>query len=96
MKKVIKGVFIILFILFSVIFFNRKNNYYENENVIGEEAILQFEKDLKEGKEIIPSNYITPKKDYNNIASKIGLELSHMIELVVEKTLKKLLEYMMS
>ena len=96
MKKVIKGVFLTMFLLFCVVFFNRGNNTYENENIIKEEAILQFEKDLKEGKEIIPSHYITPKKDYNNVASCTALSISHMIEWVVDKTLKKLLDYMTS
>ncbi len=96
MKRAIKGVFLVFVILFCIVFFNRNNNYYENTNIIGEEAILRFEKDLKEGKEIVPSHYMTPRKDYNNRASQIGLGISHVIEKVVNKTLKKFLHYIAS
>ena len=94
MKKVIKGVFLTMFLLFCVVFFNRGNNTYENENVIKEEAIIQFEKDLKEGKEIVPSEYLIPEKDYQNKASSLGIKTSHLIEKVFKKGLKFLVRYL--
>lgn len=96
MKKTTKFIFILLLVLFSITFFNRSNNYYENTNVIGEDAIKQFEKDLKEGKEIIPKNYITPKKDYNNNICKYTLKTSKLIDFIFDKTLKRLLKYVAS
>ena len=92
MKKVIRGIVTILVILFLILFLNKNNNYYENEKILTEEAILQFEKDLEEGKELIPSNYITPRKDYDNKVSKLGRKCSNAIEKVVNKLLKKFLE----
>lgn len=81
-----------LCILFLIAFLNKNNNDYANENILTEEAIIRFEEDLKEGKKIVPSNYITPKKEYNNKASKIGLQASNLIEKVVNKLLKKFIE----
>ena len=91
MKKLIKPCFFILIILFVIIFLNR-NNENIGDNVLSEESIIRFEEDLKEGKEIIPSNYLTPKKDYQNKANKIGMKCSNMIEKAVNKVLQKLLD----
>lgn len=92
MKKTIKGIGLVLVVLFLVVFLNKNNNVYENEKVLTEEAISRFEEDLKSGKEIVPSNYITPKKDYNNKLCKIGLKCSSIIESVANKVLQKILE----
>ena len=90
----LKITFILLILLFLLLFINQNNNgYYENPNILTNEAIARFEKDLKEGKEIIPSNYITPEKDYNNRASKLGLKCSMLIEKVVNKVLRRLIDY---
>mgnify|MGYP003571241610 CR=1 FL=1 len=91
MKKLIKLIFMVLVVLFLILFLNKNNNYYENENILTQEAIIQFEQDLKEGKDIVPSNYITKKKDYNNKASIFGRKCSNLIEKGVNKVIKKLL-----
>lgn len=52
----------------------------ENKTVLTDEAIIRFEKDLKNGKKINPSDYIIKEKDYNNKACKIGLKISKIIE----------------
>lgn len=93
MKKIIKVLSLIIIVFFIIIYLNRNNNYYENKNILTNEAIERFEKDLKEGKEIIPSNYIEPEKNYNNKASKIVLKTSSIIETFVNKVIKKALEY---
>ena len=92
MKKIVKIVFLVIFVFFSIVFFSRGNISYENTNVIEKSAIMQFEKDLKDGKEIIPSHYITPRKDYSNRPSKFFFKISRGIEYVMNKTLKKLLK----
>lgn len=96
MKKVIKLSGIILVIFFIITYVNRNNNYYENKNILTNEAIARFEEDLKEGKEIIPSNYIEQEKDYNNKASIVALKTSSLIEKAVNKVLKKVLNYIAS
>ena len=93
MKKIIKVISLIIIVFFTITYLNRNNNYYENKNILTNEAIERFEKDLKEGKEIIPSNYIEPEKDYNNKVSKMVLKTSSIIEKFVNKVIKKVLEY---
>lgn len=78
-------------LLFLFTFLNMNNNTYDNEAVLTQEAILEFEKDLKEGKNLQPSYYIQPKKDYSNKACKIGMKCSKVIEDCVNKILRKLL-----
>ncbi len=92
MKKIVKILFIIVVVLFLITFINR-NNYYDNSNILSNNAIKQFEKDLQEGKNINPTNYIVKKKDYNNNLTRISLKISKIIETTFNKTLKKALKY---
>lgn len=95
MKNLLKGLFTITIILFLSLYFSKYNSdYYENKRILTEEAIAQFEKDLKEGKEINAKNYITEEKDYNNKASKIGIKMSNTIEKTFNKSLKYLMKYL--
>ena len=67
MKRIIKVLFIIILILFLSLYFSKyTNSFYENKKVLTDEAILQFEEDLKKGREIDSSNYLREEKDYNN------------------------------
>lgn len=89
MNKTIKLLGLILVIMFLSVYFSRYNNsYYENRNVLTEEAIIKFENDLKEGKEIDVNAYLKEEKDYNNKLSTIGIKTSNIIEKGFKKTLK--------
>ena len=95
MNKTIKIIGIVLFIMFLSVYFSRYNtNYYENRNVLTEEAIVKFEQDIKEGKDISINTYLKKEKDYNNKASTIGLKLSKGIEIGFKKSLKLLFKCM--
>ena len=95
MNKTIKIIGIVLFIMFLSVYFSRYNtNYYENRNVLTEEAIVKFEQDIKEGKDISINTYLKEEKDYNNKASTIGLKLSQGIEIGFKKSLKLLFKCM--
>lgn len=96
MKNLIKGVGIVVLILFFSLFFSRYNNYYENKKVLTDEAIERFERDLKDGKEIVASNYLEEEKNYNNKASKIGLKTSKAIEKTFNKGLGLIMKYLES
>ena len=51
MKRLIKLIGIILLIFFLALYLSSYNtSYYENKNILTEDAIKRFEKDLKEGK----------------------------------------------
>ena len=95
MNKTIKIIGIVLFVMFLSVYFSRYNtNYYENRNVLTEEAIVKFEQDIKEGKDISINTYLKEEKDYNNKASTIGLKLSQGIEIGFKKSLKLLFKCM--
>lgn len=94
MNRLLKiGVVIILIAFFSL-FLSRYNNYYENQKVLTDEAIKRFEQDLKDGKEIVASNYLKEEKNYNNKASKIGIKTSNFIEKSFDKGLSFLMNYL--
>lgn len=93
MNNGIKVLLLGIFILFLALYFGKyTTNYYENQKVLTDEAILKFEKDLKDGKEIIPENYIVKEKNYNNKISKIGIKTSKFIENSFHKILKFLIK----
>ena len=95
MNNIIKLFFLILCVFFLSLYFGRyTTDYYENKKVLTDEAIIQFEKDLKEGKEIVPSHYMTPEKNYQNKVSSFTLKTSHFIESVFRKGLKTLVRYL--
>ena len=89
MNNLLKFIFLGTIFFFLTLYYGKYTaNYYENKKVLTDEAILQFEKDLKEGKEIIPENYITKEKNYNNKISSLGIKLSKWIESTFHKALK--------
>ena len=95
MNKTIKIIGIVLFVMFLSVYFSRYNtNYYENRNVLTEEAIVKFEQDIKEGKDISINTYLKEEKDYNNKDSTIGLKLSQGIDIGFKKSLKLLFKCM--
>lgn len=94
MNKVFKFIGITIIILFLSLYFSKYNNeYYENKNDLTEEAIKKYEKDLKEGKNIIPSEYIPKEKDYNNKVSKMGMKASRLIEKIINSSVKYAVKY---
>ena len=89
MNKTLKIVGVLLVIMFLSVYFSRYNsNYYANQNVLTEEAIVKFEQDIKEGKDITVSSYLKEEKNYDNKLSEIGLKISNGIETGFKKGLK--------
>ena len=87
MNKTLKIVGVLLVIMFLSVYFSRYNsNYYQN--VLTEEAIVKFEQDIKEGKDITVSSYLKEEKNYDNKVSEIGLKISNTIEVGFKKGLK--------
>ena len=77
-KKIFHLFIWFLFLSFLVLYFAQANGYYEDLNnkkaSLTEEKIKEFEKDVKNGKEIKVENYIVNiKKDYSNKVSDFGL-----------------------
>ena len=95
MNNLLKGLILMFMIFFLALYFSRYNNeYYENKRILTEEAIIQYEKDLKEGKNIQVEKYLEVEKDYNNKVSKIGKKASKFIENAFRKGLKYAMKYL--
>ena len=95
MKRLIKLIGIILLIFFLALYLSSYNtSYYENKNILTEDAIKRFEKDLKEGKKINVNNYIEKEKSYNNKVSTYTLKLSNLIDKCINKSLRLVLKYL--
>ncbi len=94
-KKIFHGFIWFLFLSFLVLYFSQANGYYEDLNnkkaTLTEEKIKQFEKDVKDGKEIKVENYVVNmKKDYGNAVSNFGLYTSKTFAKYFQKGLNKI------
>lgn len=91
-KQLVKLIAIILVISFCSLYFTTLGGYYEynlsKKNILTEEAIARFEQDVKEGKQIIASNYIEESKDYGNKSSRLALKISNFISSSFDKIMK--------
>ena len=95
MNNVFKSIILVLIILFLSLYLGKYLNVYnENRNVLTDEAIARFEKDLKENKDINPRDYLPKEKNYNNKASQLGMSSSKTIEKGFKKVLKYFLSYL--
>ena len=95
-KDYFKIIFIILFVIFSCLYFMNIIGYYDinrNKAILTEEKIKEFEKDIKNGEYIDLNNYFEEnKKNYNNSFSNISLKISNGIDIFLNKGLKNTLE----
>ena len=94
MNKIIKITFLFLFIIFLALYFSRYNStLFENEVQLTNQAILQYEKDLKSGKIIDSKNYLPPKKNYSNRASILGEKASNLVDILFRKFLSSFKQF---
>ncbi len=93
--KVFNTIFIILLILFLTLYTSQATGYYNYEQhkkmVLTEEKMKQFEKDIKEGKNLSLENYLeNPIKNNQNKISRFGYQISynigHYTKLGIRKT----------
>lgn len=75
---------VVMVILFLVIYIGQGTGYYQvaenRKATLTSDAIKRFEEDVKEGKDIIASNYLVKEKNYNNNISIMGMKISEIIE----------------
>ena len=78
-----KILFLTLFLFFLVLYITQALGYYEynnrKTNIMTEESVKKFEKDIEEGKNIKASDYIKKENDYNNNISRFGLKVSNAV-----------------
>lgn len=83
-KKVASTIMLLLVILFLGLYVSQMTGYYQysesRKTTLTKNAIEQFEQDIKEGKEIHAGEYLEEQTDYNNLFSKIGMNVSKLIE----------------
>ena len=82
--KIFNTSFVVLLIVFLVLYLSQATGYYNYEQhkkmVLTEEKIKQFEKDIKDGKDLNLENYLdSPVKNYQNKMSGFGQNLSYNI-----------------
>ena len=95
MNKTGKMIFQILLILFFSLYISKYTvTDNENKKILTEKAILEYEQDLKEGKDITSKNYQIKEKNYNNKMSNLGRNLSKVIEKVFNKSFDTMIKYL--
>ncbi len=82
----------ILFIIYFSLYLMENLGYYNintKNKVLTEEAIKEFESDVKNGKSIDIKNYVGDNTNYKNFYSNMGYNISIGIDNVLNKGLKK-------
>lgn len=85
---------LILIVFLSLFMSKYTTEYNENKRILTEEAIIEYEKDLKDGKDIMAKKYVPEEKNYNNRAAKVGRKLSSMIEKVFHKGFQSFMRFL--
>ncbi len=83
-------IILILVFLFFVLYFMQASGYNEyaknKENMLTEEQIKEYEEDIAAGKDVTIKDYLNKDKvNYENNISKLGLDLSYLIESIFNK-----------
>lgn len=92
MKKTFKLGFIILIVIYMGLYFSYKNGYYVKKNeenmLLTEDKIREYENDLKNGIDISKKNYLDVKDTYDNKYTRFSLKISKKIESVFDHAMK--------
>lgn len=90
--KIFKLLVIILIVSFLGLYFAYSNGYYErslnNKVLLTNEKIEQFEKDLKNNKNISLNDYIKEEKSYATKTSNMSLKISTKLENILTGGIK--------
>ena len=82
-KNILRVFIFTMLILFTTLYITQALGYYEYSNYktnrLTEEAVEQFERDIKDGKQVKASDYIKKDNDYSNNISKLGIKASDMV-----------------
>ena len=97
-NKLLK-ILLFMFVGFLILTISKETGLYEyqvhNKTILTKEAMLKFENDVEKGKDVSINDYLESEyKDYSNIVSKTGSNLNKIIELFMNKGIKKTLKVM--
>ena len=82
----------VIFIIYISLYLMENLGYYNintKNKVLTEQAIIEFEKDVKNGKSIDIKNYVGDNTNYKNFYSNLGYNLSVGVDNILNKGLKK-------
>ena len=82
----------VLFLIYISLYMMDNLGYYNintKNKVLTEEAIKEFENDIKNGKSIDIKNYVGDTTNYKNFYSNLGYNLSVGVDNILNKGLKK-------
>ena len=87
----------LLFLAFLIMYISSETGYFEykahNRSVLTKEAMIQFEKDVADGKDVTLNDYkIDEYVDYSNLFSKIGSNIGYYTEKIMNNGIKKTLK----
>ena len=93
MKKNIVKVFIVfLIVAFLGLFYAYQNGYYRkvqgDKVILTNQKIEEFEKDIKDGKDITIEDYLEEEKDYSTNSTKLSLKISDKIADGIDRVIK--------
>ena len=92
MKKILKIILLVIIIVYIFLYISYKNGYYikrnEENTILTEEKIKEYENDLKNGVDVSKKNYIVVHENYSNNYSRTFLKVSEKIEKSFDKTIK--------
>lgn len=94
-NRIFRYLFVLSFIAFLTLYLSQATGYYEFENhqknALTEEQIKNFEKDVRDGKNIKIEDYIEKTHiSYSNKASKMGQKVSETINGGVKTGIEQL------
>lgn len=92
MKNIVKGLILVLVVVYIFLYFSYRNGYYikrnEETSILTEEKIQEYEEDLKNGVDVSSKNYIVTKNNYDNAYTRIMLKISQKVENGFDKVIK--------
>lgn len=92
MKKIVKYGFLGIILVYLILYLSYKNGYYEHKNeenkILTELKIKEYEEDLKNGVDVTKKNYIDIKPSYDNRYTRTSLKIANTIENIFDKSIK--------
>lgn len=88
--KIVKYIFITLFLAFIISYVIERTGYYEynlqNKVILTNEAIARFEKDLADGKDVTREDYVvSTEKDYTSNLTRTTNKVSVKVNMFLKK-----------
>ena len=95
-KYILLKILLVFFVIYVVLYISTKTGYYEyktyTKTKLTEEAMVKFEKDISEGKNVTIDDYLIEEHiDYSNNLSKLGSNIGNTIDNIMNKSIKKTL-----